>query len=76
VIIGPYTVDFLWPEARLIAEVDGWESHGTRSAFEADRVRDAWLGSRGYRVVRFTWRQVTRQGPEVARVARSILGVQ
>lgn len=74
VIIGPYTVDFLWPEARLIVEVDGWESHGTRSAFEADRARDAWLTSKGYRVIRFTWRQVTREGAEVARTVRTILG--
>jgi very-short-patch-repair endonuclease len=76
VIIGPYTVDFLWPDARLIVEVDGWEDHGTRLAFESDRARDAWLTSQGYRVVRFTWRQVTREGPEVAQVVRGILGLR
>jgi very-short-patch-repair endonuclease len=75
VIIGPYTVDFLWPEARLIVEVDGWDTHGTRSAFEADRVRDAWLTSQGYRVVRFTWKQVKYDGPGVARIVRAILGL-
>jgi very-short-patch-repair endonuclease len=75
VIIGPYTVDFLWPEAQLIVEVDGWETHGTRSAFEADRARDAWLTSQGYRVIRFTWRQVKSEGPEVAQVVRTILGM-
>jgi very-short-patch-repair endonuclease len=73
VIIGPYTVDFLWPEVGLIVEVDGWEDHGTRSAFESDRERDAWLVAAGYRVVRFTWRQVNSEGPEVARVIRAIL---
>jgi very-short-patch-repair endonuclease len=73
--IGPYTVDFLWPEAQLIVEVDGWETHGTRSAFEADRARDAWLTSQGYRVIRFTWRQVKSEGPEVAQVVRTILGM-
>jgi very-short-patch-repair endonuclease len=74
VIIGPYTVDFLWPERNLIVEVDGWEAHGTRSAFEDDRARDARLTSRGYRVVRFTWRQVMYEGPTVARIVRTILG--
>lgn len=73
VIIGPYTVDFLWPQANLIVEVDGWETHGTRSAFEADRERDAWLTTQGYRVVRFTWRQVTTDGPAVARTIRDLL---
>ena len=72
-IIGPYTVDFLWPSRRLIVEVDGWETHGTRTAFEDDRARDARLTSQGYRVVRFTWHQVTREGAWVASTLRRIL---
>jgi hypothetical protein len=32
--VGPVTVDFLWTERRLIVEVDGYRSHGGRSAFE------------------------------------------
>ena len=75
-IIGPYTIDFLWPQASLIVETDGWETHGTRSAFESDRSRDAWLTARGYRVVRFTWGQLTAEGPTVARTLRQILGVR
>ena len=43
---------------RLVVEVDGWESHGTRSAFEDDRARDARLKLLGFDVLRFTWRQV------------------
>ena len=72
-VIGPYTVGFLWPAHRLIVEVDGWETHGTRTAFEDDRARDAWLTAQGYRVVRFTWRQVTREGPLVAGTVRQLL---
>jgi very-short-patch-repair endonuclease len=49
-------VDFCWPSHHLIVETDGWESHRTRAAFEADRRRDAALQADGYRVVRFTWR--------------------
>jgi very-short-patch-repair endonuclease len=49
-------VDFCWPSHHLIVETDGWESHRTRAAFEADRRRDAALTATGYRVVRFTWR--------------------
>ena len=51
-------VDFYWPDHRLVAETDGWHTHGHRRAFESDRARDATLQAHGYRVVRFTWRQV------------------
>jgi very-short-patch-repair endonuclease len=55
---GPFIVDFLWPDEALIAELDGYRGHGTRSAFEADRARDAELSALGYAVIRFTWRQL------------------
>ncbi len=71
--VGPYEVDFLWPDARLIAETDGRETHGTRAAFERDRARDAQLMVAGYRVVRFTYRQVTDDPEAVATVLRSLL---
>lgn len=45
---------------RLVIELDGWEFHRTRKQFEEDRRRDALLAARGYRVLRFTYRQVTR----------------
>ena len=53
-----YEADFLWRGLRLIAEVDGHATHGTRRAFEHDRRRDQRLALIGYRVVRFTWRQL------------------
>jgi very-short-patch-repair endonuclease len=49
-------VDLYWPSHRLIVESDGYETHGTRAAFEADRRRDAALTAAGYRVIRFTTR--------------------
>lgn len=50
--VGGYEVDFLWRAERLIVEVDGWEAHRTRSAFEEDRVRDAHLMALGFDVLR------------------------
>lgn len=55
--VGPFLVDFLWRARRLVVEVDGFDTHGTRYAFEADRARDARLKLMGYDVVRFTWRR-------------------
>jgi very-short-patch-repair endonuclease len=56
--LGPYVVDFLWPDQRVIVETDGFRTHGHRAAFENDRARDADLHARGYVVLRFTWRQI------------------
>jgi very-short-patch-repair endonuclease len=71
-----YDVDLLWRDAGLVVEVDGWESHRTRSAFEADRSRDARLKVLGYEVVRFTWRQVTGDRPAVGKTIRTLLRVR
>ena len=53
-----FEVDFVWPDARLIVETDSHTYHGTADAFERDRARDARLTAAGWRVVRFTRRQV------------------
>jgi very-short-patch-repair endonuclease len=61
-----YVVDFLWPTERVVVEVDGHESHGTRAAFERDRDRDTRLAVEGYVVLRFTWRDLSVR-PSVVR---------
>jgi very-short-patch-repair endonuclease len=47
--IGPYICDFVCRERRLVIEVDG----GQHADSSADKVRDAWLRSRCYQVLRF-----------------------
>jgi len=71
--VDRYEVDFLWPDSLLVVEVDGWESHRTRSAFEEDRARDARLKLLGYDVIRFTWRQVSGDAAAVAATIRALL---
>ncbi len=71
--VGPFMVDFLWRDRRLIVEVDGWESHRTRSAFETDRARDARLNVLGFEVIRFTYRQVTTEPSQVVLTVRRLL---
>lgn len=71
--VAAYTVDFLWPTQRVVVETDGRETHLTRRAFEEDRARDAELTARGYRVLRFTHRQVTHEPARVADVLRRVL---
>ncbi len=50
----------------MVVETDGHATHGTRTAFEEDRASDAELATRGYRVLRFTWRQLTERPGWVA----------
>ena len=73
--VGAYEVDALWPDRRLIVEVDGFAFHSTRAAFERDRLRDANLHAAGHRVMRVTWRQITHE-PEalIARLAAALAG--
>ena len=66
-------VDFVWRDARLIVEVDGYKYHRVPTVFESDCERDALLTVAGWRVVRFTWRRVTRRREWVARVIRDCL---
>jgi very-short-patch-repair endonuclease len=71
--VDRFRVDFLWRNEHLVVELDGWESHRTRSAFEEDRARDARLKVLGYEVLRFTWRQVEDDAATVARTVRELL---
>jgi len=71
--IGPYEVDFFWPDHRLVVEVDGYAFHSGRAAFERDRIRDADLQNRGLRVLRVTWHQLATAVPAVvARLATAL----
>jgi very-short-patch-repair endonuclease len=66
--------DFVWRTERLVVETDGRASHGTRQAFESDRLRDQRLAVAGYRIVRFTWRQVAEEPDTVAATVGELLG--
>ena len=68
-----FRVDFLWTDARLVVETDGWKSHRTRAAFEEDRARDQALAVAGYRTVRFTHRQVVDSADAVAATLATLL---
>ena len=61
----PGHVDFAYPDYDLAIECDGWEFHGTREAFENDRLRSARLAAVGWRVMAITWRQLTEEPKKV-----------
>jgi very-short-patch-repair endonuclease len=73
VLVKGYEVDALWPEHRLVVEMDGWEFHKTRAAFERDRARDAALLVAGYRVVRVTYKRLRDDPAGIAETVRRLL---
>jgi very-short-patch-repair endonuclease len=64
-ILG-HEVDAYWPGHRLVVEMDSWEFHGHRAAFERDRARDTKMQAAGYRVLRFTHRRLEADPSGVA----------
>jgi hypothetical protein len=68
-----HEVDALWPAARLVAELDSWEFHAHRSAFERDRARDPKFLLAGYRPIRVTNRRLDREADQLADEIRGLL---
>lgn len=58
--IGPYEVDFLWREPRVIVETDDRASHLRAASFERDHRKTAYLQDLGYDVRRVTSRMLDR----------------
>jgi very-short-patch-repair endonuclease len=62
VLIEGIEVDCAWPDHRLVIELDSYEYHRTRAAFERDRRRDRILVAAGWRALRVTWRDLDEPG--------------
>jgi very-short-patch-repair endonuclease len=67
VVVQDCELDAWWPAARVAVEVDGWQSHGTRKAFQRDREKGNHLALHGILLLRFTHRDVTQRPERVAR---------
>jgi very-short-patch-repair endonuclease len=66
--------DFYWPHRRLVVEADSYRWHRSPSALNADRERDVELTLAGYRVLRFTYEQVTQRPKWVISCIAAALG--
>ena len=56
-----YEVDLLYRDVKLAIELDGGHSHGTPKAVDDDRRKDAYLRSRGYEVLRYSFWQIEEE---------------
>lgn len=68
-------VDALYPDQRLIVEIDSWQFHSSRVSFERDRVKDADALAHGYRTLRVTDERLTGDGVQEASRIRRILAL-
>lgn len=59
--VAGYSADFCWPDQRVIVEIDGYDFHSGRRAFERDHRRDIVHKNAGYEVLRFTARQLAEE---------------
>ena len=66
-------VDFAWPGAMLVVEVDGFAFHSGRAEYRRDRRRVNALQAAGWVVLRFSWEDVVQDpGYVVASVAAGL----
>jgi very-short-patch-repair endonuclease len=56
-IIGNYIVDFYCPKSNLIIELDGGQ-HYMDSGVSKDRMRDNYMREQGYKILRFSDREI------------------
>jgi very-short-patch-repair endonuclease len=61
--IGGFKVDVAFPNKGVVIEVDGWAFHSYHEDFQTDRRRQNKIIQLGWKVLRFTWLDMT-QYPE------------
>lgn len=71
--VGDLEVDACWPDRRLAVELDGWERHKDRQAFQRDRAKGNGLTRAGWRVLRFTHDDVARRPAQTAALIAGLL---
>lgn len=71
-VLGRCVTDILFDAEPLVVEVDFWEYHASREAFELDRRRQNGLMLSGYRVLRFTAAMITGEPAQVIGAIRAM----
>jgi hypothetical protein len=59
--VAGHEIDAYWEMERFAVEVDGWDTHRTRAAFEADPLRQEDLKLAGIDSIRITARRIERE---------------
>ncbi|HKO37371.1 MAG TPA: hypothetical protein VJU14_03280 [Solirubrobacterales bacterium] len=71
--VAGYELDAYWPELRFAVELDLFETHGSRAAFERDRLRQEELKLLGIEMIRVTKPRLDREPSKVIGNLRTLL---
>lgn len=71
--VEKWEIDAYWEAERFAVEVDGWETHGSREAFESDRLRQEEMKLAGIDSIRISARRIETEPEQVARNLRTLL---
>jgi REase_MTES_1575 len=66
-------IDIALVELRIAIEVDGWAFHSASDRFQRDRTKDNALSVVGWKVVRFTWADITQRPGHVVNTVRRMI---
>ena len=73
VLVEGFLVDAYWPRARLVVELQSYEHHSHRRAFERDYSKLARLRLAGHEVLALTYRQVRDEARWVVGAVEALL---
>jgi very-short-patch-repair endonuclease len=71
--VAEFELDAYWPELRFAVELDLYETHGSRAAFERDRRRQEELKLLGIEMIRVTAPRLKREPENVIRNLATLL---
>ncbi len=72
--IGGYKVDVAFPKQKVAIEVDGWAFHSEQEDFQNDRERQNTIALLGWKVLRFTWLDLTEYPRRVIAEIKHAIG--
>jgi very-short-patch-repair endonuclease len=68
--------DFSIVGPKVVVEVDGWDTHGSPTAVDADNRREHRLLALGWIVLRFSWWRIEHEPAAVANEIRAVLSAR
>jgi hypothetical protein len=71
--VAGYEADAVLPDEKIVIELDSWDFHSGRDAFESDRDRDVDRLVAGFVTVRITWERIEKRSRREAARLHKIL---